>query len=356
MIKNFFILIAIGMVPAIITNDKMIINIDKTKYPKTFELLKNTAFKIKYYWATPEELMAMEYLINKLKIPSIKKEEIFNASLTDPDVDMEIIIPIIIFYLEKHINKFSFIKNYKPTTLEKIHQLKKFVKDLNVTDEIKEKLLDAYNNNENFLKSVLDENNLKKYNELWEEAAQERYYLIVNNEGTHEEINEFIVNIENLLSIKLSQSPSSKQIIKLYLNILKNCIVESHYFNIILRAGSRVDNMSQDIFQRLKISLIMIIMDTIVKNKFNKVNYPLINQVIYFSVFDIKKSDDPKKISRKDYEEKLKKNNIDFEYITYFFWYINWKKFVEIKNLDDIVNIIIDYKKKFNINDIKKFL
>jgi hypothetical protein len=361
MIKKFFILIAIGTVPSFITNDEVMINIniDKSKYPKIFELLTNLNINIKYYWATPEELMAMEYLINKLNIPSsIKKEEIFDDAILDDEVDMDIIILIIQFYLKEHIKKMSFMENYVPANLEKINQLKNFVKDLNVADDVKEKLLDAYeNNNEDFLTSVLDENNLKKYNKLWLEAAKERYELIVNKNVTNEEINEFILNIENLLSIKLSPNPSYNNIIKFFLNMVKNYIIESDYFNIIVRYKSTLNNMYAHIFHNIRITLTMIILDEIIKfhnnlminKKFHKVNYPLINQIIYFSLPDIKKNDDPKKISRKDYEEKLKNNNIDLEYIAYSFWYMDWKR----DNLDDIVNIVIEYKKKLSLEDMK---
>ena len=59
MIKKFFILITIGIVPSFIGNDEVIINIDKTKYPKikaedlvkaTEEYLENSKEKYIKSW------------------------------------------------------------------------------------------------------------------------------------------------------------------------------------------------------------------------------------------------------------------------------------------------------------------
>jgi hypothetical protein len=352
------------MVPSFITKDEVMINIniDKSKYPKIHQILNSIGLNIKYYKLMNYELDAIEYLINKLNIPkTIKKKDFFYSF--DPDSDVEIIIPVITLYLHKDSGlideeklAMEHLKN-----LKKLKELKEFIKNLNLDEDITNKLLDAeHNYKEDFLKSVLDENHLKQYKELLQMADDELLELMHSIKITDQEINDFIFNLEKFLEIKISNDKSLRKAVKRYLRAEKRYSLNSHYeystednfFHIFKRFGTRLSTMLANGYEIERESLTIMIINEIIQYKFKIQIYPLVNQLKYFNVLYYDLMDNKEMEENKDlYEQQLKENNINWIDITDFLWNNHW--YGEPKEEGTIIDNLIEYKKKKETEKLK---
>jgi hypothetical protein len=354
MINKLFIL-AIGMVPSIITNNKVILKINKNKYPKLYEILDSIGLNIEHYKLMNYELDAIEYLINKLNIPGKINQNLFYS--LDSDVDMDIIIAIIPNYLYFNFFKGIYFEKFTMENLKnipKLTELKAFIKKLDLRDEIKIKLSDAeYNYDEDFLKSVLDETHLKQYKELFKKADEERTELMNSMKIKDEEINDFIIELEKFLAIKISHDESLRKTIKIYLRVQKGYNLENNYFsktndnvfNIFNRLGTRVHNSSDNYQEIVEKSLTIMIINEIIQCKFKIKIYPLINQLRYFNLMDNKEMEEMEE-NKEFYENKLKENKINSKDIIKFLWDKNWNGSIEEDKT--IIENLIAYKKKRN--------
>jgi hypothetical protein len=357
MIKKFFILIAIGIVFSIIPNNAIITQINQNKYPKINQILNRIELNIKYYTFMNYELDAIEYLINKLNIPNtIKKKDFFYSF--DPDSDVEIIIPVITSYLyfscfKQILSKIFTKENFN---LKKLKELKEFIKNLNLNEEITNKLLDAeYNYNEDFLKSVLNENDFTQYKELLKMAEDELWQSMDSIKITHQEINDFIINLEKFLEIKISNDRSFKKSVKRYLRQHKRYYLHSHYeyntkddyfFHIFKRFGTTASSMGNNYNEINQESLTIMIINEIIQYKFKIKIYPLVNQLKYFNVLYYNLISNKEMEENKDlYEQQLKENNINWIDITDFLWDNHWDGFPGEEGKSIIDNLIV-YKKK----------